>query len=353
MVLSKSRSRQRIYVGLLLLIVGSNLFIYRVPDIPAPSEAKGLVFGSIIDLAVIAPLLILAMTRRKGFTAKRFITYAVLGLIVSRLIVPAAYFEPFRFIPYIAIGVEGLLVLAELWLLFLFVKHLPKIVKEIKQEQAGGLFSFPAKVKERVANHPLVAVLAAELLMFYYAFASWKRRPSIEEHQFTLHRNTSLIAFYVMLLHAIVIETIGIHWWLHEKSIALSIVLLVLNVYSVLFFLADIQAVRLNPLEVGERHLRVSLGLGKRMEIPYDAIERVEWGAEAAACKLKDRSVIDFIAKDFEEATPQAVIYLRQPMPATLIMGFEKDYETVALRVDEPERFRELLETQLNKSSTA
>src|SRR5690606_14481244 len=144
-----------------------------------------------------------------------------------------------------------------------------------------------------------------------------KRRPSIEEHQFTLHRNTSLIAFYVMLLHAIVIETIGIHWWLHEKSIALSIVLLVLNVYSVLFFLADIQAVRLNPLEVGERHLRVSLGLGKRMEIPYDAIERVEWGAEAAACKLKDRSVIDFIAKDFEEATPQAVIYLRQLMPAT------------------------------------
>jgi len=80
----------------------------------------------------------------------------------------------------------------------------------------------------------------------------------------------------MMMIHAIVIETIGIHWWLHEKSMVLSILLLILNVYSVLFFIADIQAVRLNPIYATNDALYLSLGLMKRTTIRFANIEKIE-----------------------------------------------------------------------------
>ena len=78
-----------------------------------------------------------------------------------------------------------------------------------------------------------------------------------------------------MIIHGIAIETIGIHWWLHEKSIILSVVLLVLNIYSVIFFLADMQAIRLNPVYVTNDTLYLSLGLMKRTEIRFDHIAEI------------------------------------------------------------------------------
>ena len=147
-----------------------------------------------------------------------------------------------------------------------------------------------------------------------------------------------------MLIHAIIIETIGIHWWLHEKSMILSLVLLILNIYSVIYFIADIQAVRLNPLTLEKDRLRISLGLGKRMEIPYNSIERIAWGEEAETYNLKTSGLIDFIARDLEATVPQCIIHFKYPLKATLFLGMEKEFNVAAIRVDESEKFRTALE---------
>ena len=120
--------------------------------------------------------------------------------------------------------------------------------------------AFVTLVEKQIGRHPLIKIISAETVMFYYAFASWKKRPIEAENRFSLHTKKSFIAFYIMMIHAIVIETIGIHWWLHDKSLILSIVLLILNIYSVIFFIGDIQAVRFNPLVVDEKQIRVRLG---------------------------------------------------------------------------------------------
>ncbi|MDW0116442.1 beta-carotene 15,15'-monooxygenase [Sporosarcina thermotolerans] len=346
MVLNRFRSKQVLFAGLLLFVLVSNYFVYRLPAIPMPENARAVVIGSLVDLAIVAPLLMLSLTRKKGFSLKRFITFMVMGLIAARFIIPINYFEPFKFVPYAAIGVEGLIVLAELGLIFLLIKHLPRIIKEIKEHQVSSLFAFPALVKEKVSSHPLISIVAAESLMFYYAFASWKRKPPVGEIMFSLHQKTSLLAFYIMLIHAIVIETIGIHWWLHGKSAILSIVLLILNIYTVIYFIADIQAVRLNPLKMNENHMQVSLGLGKRMEIPYDAIGKIDWGLDAEHYNLKSKGLIEFMARDFEEVKPHCIIHFSRPLKATLFLGMEKEFTATTLRVDEPERFRHILENK-------
>ncbi|MFS0690827.1 beta-carotene 15,15'-monooxygenase [Sporosarcina sp. 179-K 8C2 HS] len=342
MVLTRQRSKQSILAVLLLLVLVSNYLAYRLPAIPLPADPRGVVIGSMLDLAIVAPLLILAMTRKKGFTLKRFFTFMVIGLVAARFVIPGEYFEPFKFIPYVAIGFEGFLLLAEIGLLFLLAKHLPTIMKEVRSTNSG-----PALVKNKVSTHPFVSIITAESLMFYYAFASWKRKPSAGETMFTLHQKTSMIAFYVMLIHAIVIETIGIHWWLHGKSMILSIVLLILNIYSVIYVIADIQTVRLNPLAMKENRMHISLGLGKRMEIPYDAIEQIEWGDGAERYPLKAVGLIEFIAKDMEESKPNCILHFKEPLKATLFMGVEREFRSAAIRLDEPERFRHALEKKL------
>lgn len=347
MVLTRQSSKQSLFAALLLLVLVSNYLVYRLPAIPLPDASGAVVLGSLLDLAIVAPLLILAMTRKKGFTMKRFFAFMVLGLVAARFIIPNEFFAPFKFVPYVAIGFEGLLLLAEISLLFLLAMHLPKIIKEVKAADSEALFAFPALVKEKVSEHPLIKLITAESLMFYYSIASWKKKPPVGENSFTLHKKTGMLAFNIMLIHAIVIETIGIHWWLHGKSLILSIVLLVLNVYSVLYFIADIQIVRLNPLAMKDDRMQISLGIGKRMEIPYDAIKRIEWFEEAERYNLKEAGLIGFIAKDMEEAKPNCVLHFRRPLQATLLMGMEKEFNKAAIRLDEPERFRHALEKKL------
>src|SRR5699024_4557065 len=158
---------------------------------------------------------------------------------------------------------------------------MPRILSDVKQEVNGPLFVFSDSAEKNVRKHPLIRVVCSEMVMFYYAFASWKKRPAQENNRFTLHRKTSLIPLQVMLIHAILFETIAIHWWLHDVSMILSIVLLVLNIYSVLFIIGDIQATRLNPITVEDKQIRISIGLGKRMLIPLDAIQHIAWGKDA------------------------------------------------------------------------
>ncbi|CAM3137675.1 beta-carotene 15,15'-monooxygenase [Filibacter tadaridae] len=349
MVITRPKSKQWLFGLLLLLVLVSNFLVYRLSIIPMPADSKGVVIGSLIDFFIVAPLLIIAMTRNKGFSVKRFITFMVLGIVAARFVIPAAYFKPFAFIPYAAIGFEGILLVAEIGLIVLLLKHVPTIAREIKEGNTSVLFAFPEKVKDRVSAQPVITLIAAEALMFYYAFASWKQQPSIQEKAFSLHQKTSLIAFNIMLIHAIVIETLGFHWWLHDKSIILSIVLLILNIYSVIYVIADIQTVRLNPLTVEDDRIRVSLGLGKRMEIPFDAITRIDWGEKAASTNIKEEGIIDFIARDFEELKPQCVIHFDQPQQATLFLGMKKEFHAAAIRVDELERFRLTVEQKVGE----
>src|SRR5699024_1276344 len=115
----------------------------------------------------------------------------------------------------------------------------------------------------------------------------------------------------------------------------LSIVLLVLNIYSVLFFIGDIQATRLNPITVEDKQIRISIGLGKRMLIPLDAIQHIAWGKDAEGVNLKDKDMLEFIALNIEEGKPHCVMTFKSPLKATLFMGIKRSYSKVAIRADE------------------
>lgn len=345
-MLFKKRTLHMIWPILLFILLVSNFALYRssfgINILPA--NTNPVVTGSLIDLTIVAPVLFLAWRRKLNW--KYFLSLMAGGLILARFIIPMQYLAPFKTLTLVGFAMEGAIVLLEILLLLTLFKYLPQIIQTVKKSSLPQLFSFSNAVDQKVKKHPIIQVICSEMLMFYYAVCLWKREPVYKENTFTLHRKSSYIAFQVMIIHAIVVETLGIHWWLHEKSLVLSLVLLVINLYSIVLFLGDIQAVRFNPLQIEADRMYVSLGLMKRMEIRWEDIEEIIEDRSMLERRLQ-KDTIEFVTRDLEKVYPDVIIKFKYPVEATLLMGMKKKYEQVAIRVDEPERFKETLRSRL------
>ncbi|MRG85909.1 beta-carotene 15,15'-monooxygenase [Salinibacillus xinjiangensis] len=347
MVLKKTLYRNSILI-LLFLVLGSNIALYHT-TLGAhilPEDPSGVVIGSMIDIAVISPLLFMAWKR--NWSLKSMVISIAAGLVLVRLLIPMDYLAPFEVITWFGFAVEGILVLFEVLVIASLVKYLPNIVRSVKLSTIPVVFSFPNAVEQQVKSSSIIKVISSDLLMFYYAFASWRKQPRQGDRLFTIHQKTSFIAFQIMMIHAIVIETIGIHWWLHEKSMILSLILLVLNIYSVIFFIANIQSVRLNPIQTTETGIYLSLGLMKRMEIKWSDIQEVIDNPGQLEQK-SPKNTIEFMAVDLEKVQPDVILRLKRPKKATLMMGISKEFDRVSVRVDDPNRFKRTIKDHLNE----
>ncbi|MGE7690034.1 beta-carotene 15,15'-monooxygenase [Lysinibacillus sp. NPDC097214] len=333
------KKKQNIWLAFLLVVLASNYTLYNtgLGASILPLETNGVVMGSLIDLVLIIPALFLLYKRK--FSIKQAVLLAAAGCIAARFIIPIEHLQPFVAVTWAGFAIEGTLILLEILLVATLVRYMPRILADVRSTTLPDLFSFPKAVENHAPKHLIIQMLCTDFLVFYYALASWKRK---EHSGLTLHKNSSYIAFIIMLIHGIAIETIGIHWWLHEKSLVLSILLLILNVYSVLFFVADMQAIRLNPVHVTSDKLYLSLGLMKRAEIRFDQIEELIEDKEQLEGKLA-KDTIDFIARDFEAAYPQFILKMKEPVEVTFMLGLKKRYNNVAIKADQVQEFRKML----------
>ena len=325
----------------LLMLVGiftGNFLLYQTSFglTIMPEETQYVVLGSLLDLVILAPLF--TMLYLNKFTLKTTIALSALGCVLLRFLIPSSLLEPFETITWIGILAEGSLVLLELLLIVAFVRYMPKITADVKKSPLPVVFSFSQAVDRYVRTHPIIQVVCSESLMFYYAFASWKKAP---RSGITLYKKSSYIALQIMMIHAIVIETIGIHYWLHDKAPILSIILLLLNIYSVIFFLADIQALRLNPIHSDKDAVYLSLGLMKRAQIDCSNVESIIEDASFLEQKLS-KDTIDFAVRDFEKVYPDFILKMKTPQKVVLFMGIEKEYNFVAIKSDSPSELKEL-----------
>ena len=122
----------------------------------------------------------------------------------------------------------------------------------------------------------------------------------------------------------------------------LSIILLLFNVYSVVFFVADMQAIRLNSVYVTHDKLYLSLGLMKRVEVCFADIDEVIEDKEVLEGKLS-KDTIDFVARDFGEAHPQFILNMKEPIDVTFMFGIKKQFKKVAIKADQVQEFRQML----------
>lgn len=338
----------KIWLILLFLVLTSNFVLYNTSFGVSilPDEPRGVVIGSLFDLIFISPLLY--MLYKKKFDVKLAIALIATGCIIARFFIPKPFLQPFIAVTWVGIAVEAAIVLFEILLIITFVRYLPKIVRKVKESELPILFSFPNAVDLYVKNNPIIHVICSELLIYYYALCSWKKK---RKDGITLHQNSSYIAFQVMLIHAIVVETLGVHFWLHDKSLILSILLLLLNIYGIIFILGDIQAVRLNPIYFDDKAMYISFGLMKRAKIRFDDIEQVIENPQVPEKRSKD--TIQFMPVDLTTPDPHLLLIMKKPIPAILFMGMKKEYTKVEIHSDSPNELKEAIINGIAKNKNA
>ncbi|QPC45626.1 beta-carotene 15,15'-monooxygenase [Mangrovibacillus cuniculi] len=334
------KEKRNIWLLLLGLVLSSNLMLYYTTfgQSIVIEGSQAVVLGSLLDLVIVAPLLWMAY--KKQFTWKQAILLGAGGLIAARFLIPIQHLEPFVAFTWVGFAIEGTIIALELFLVISLVLYLPKITSEVKKSPTPTVFAFPQSVDRYVNKNPIVHIICTEMLMLYYAFGSWNKQP---RQGITMYKNSNYLATQMMIIHAIVLESVGFHWFLHKESAVLSIVLLVLNAYTVFFFLGDIQAMRLNPTYVEDGTLYLSMGLMKRVKIPLTSVVRVVENAEEMKI-LRKKGTVEFMASDMNTPEPDFIILLSQPVKVKYYLGFSKKYQQIAVRCDDPKGMRELLE---------
>ncbi|MDG4656326.1 hypothetical protein P6P90_03175 [Ectobacillus antri] len=338
------------FAAFTVLIVSSNILVYQLEALQPVTPAVAV--GSLLDFIVVIPLLTYFFVIRKRYSLKYIPLVAIVGYGIAHLIIPAHHLTSYSFLRYILFAGEGAFLLVELYILYKIITKIPRVIRSFKSQT--NTLTFEQRLESSSAAHlkssRILDVYYAELAMVYYSLFSWRKAVSPAPLQFTYHQKTSMIALYVMLIHAMVIETVGLHFILHSISPVLSIVTLVLNVYTVLFFLAHIQATRLCPFTITQHTLHLQVGLTKRLTVPLSEIKQiVRYDGPERLSKQEEKTVFDGLAPDFIREKPAFEIEFYTPQQAKLMYGFTKAITKAHIRPDDPEAFYTALTKKLKE----
>ncbi|MGM0776235.1 MAG: hypothetical protein ACQEXE_06510 [Bacillota bacterium] len=327
---------------LLSMILFSNYFLYRTTLFgPVPDGAA---VGSLFDLLVVVPLLAYFLILRKRYSLKYLGAVIFAGYGAAYFIIPASQFSQFAFLPYIIVFFEALFIGLELFIAYKILTKLPVLLKEYRRLNGiNSLFLFNVKraAETHLPNNRLGTVFMTEFAMFNYALFSWKKKPSIKHgDSFTYHQKTSVNAVYIMLIHAIAIESIGLHYWLHSWNAIVAYIILIANIYGIIYFLAEINATRLTPFVLNDSHLLLQSGFSKCMYLPLEDVKEINYydGPEKFS-RQEMNDIFDARLPDLIQEKPMFEIILKEPAVYELMYGMKRKASRIVLNVDEPERF--------------
>lgn len=342
-----TKKRLVIWFAITSLIILSNILVYALPIMsPLPNRVA---LGSLFDFIITIPIVTYIIIIRKRFSLKYIFPVILAGYVVAKFIIPDPYFESYPFITYLLVAGEVAFLCLELYLFYKIARKLPAIIRSYKKYRNAYLsFSYAIEkaVYHSVSKSAGVNVLLSECKLFYYALFSWRKKERTGSDVFTYHKKTGAIAFYIMLIHATLIESIGFHYFLHQWNPVVAWVLLILNIYAVIFFLAEIQAIRLCPYVVTDKELILQVGLTKQLIVPFCNIESIHHNKGVLPSKIEQKQIFDATVNGIIKEPAKLEIILVQPMQATMFYGFQKTVTRVHVNVDDERAF---YDTVMNK----
>ncbi|EKN66502.1 hypothetical protein BABA_15372 [Neobacillus bataviensis LMG 21833] len=345
-----------LWFGLLFtLVIGSNVLVYQAEWAgPLPS---GMALGSLFDFMITIPVLVYLFIIRKRYSLKYVLPVMIAGYGAAILIIPQGYLSGYSFVKYILFAGEGAFFLFELYVILKLLAKIPAIIKSYRRnatvvaaenptfqhrmEQAWNQHMKPSRMRD---------IFFSEMTMYYYSLFSWRQKPLSGERNFTYHKKTCAIALYIMLIHALVLESVGFHFLLHSWNPTVAIIALALNSYTLLFFIAEIQAIRLCPMIITDRHLYLQVGIMRRVAVPLEEIKSIHYydGPEKLT-KEESRDVFDATVADFMKEKPTFEVEFVQPVEARFLYGLKRKVRKAHLSLDDPQRFYHVLSEKISE----
>lgn len=184
-------------------------------------------------------------------------------------------------------------------------------------------------------NPRIIADMATEASIFFYAFASWGRKPFVPEgaRGFSYHRRNASVATLYTVFFASLVELVAVHLLLRTVAPRADIALLVVSAFGAIWILGFVRSVQLLPILVTDDSLQVRMGLIWRLDIPRTAIESIDFGRVNAPPKRTPGYLRAALGE------PNVLVTLRAPLRAHGSYGIVRDVTRVGLVIDDLKEF--------------
>lgn len=313
-------------LGVSYLVTHSRLFM-RNPGI--------LSFGLTFDLTISIPILYYFLLARKGKLPKALlIPICILSLVAASLILPRAYH---RFLDLIKIAIFPL----ETFMISYLVFKISRIRKEYKRLKPKGGPGFSVTLKEclvkTIGQGKIPGLLAMEISIFYYGLLAWKRPKQTGEYTFTAHKKSGYGSIVGGLAFVSLAEVLAFHVLFLQISSIAAWIILALNLYGILFIMADFNATRREPTYFEDEKLYINAGIRWRAVVPVKDIKSVELSKET----LKGKQILKTMTM---LSGPNLALVLQKTHQADGPYGIRKKFDKVLLNLDEPQRFKQFFE---------
>lgn len=327
----------RIYLGSLLLlsILGFLIFLSNSSYIEVPNTK--LANAIVLDFVLTIPILYYLIIRKTKIPKITVITCAVVCIILASYVIPIAHQSLLD-----SIKSFGLPIL-ELLLLGLVSFYGFKTYRSYQNNEAINT-DFYGILKEACAQvmpSPFSKLFATEIGVIYYSLVAWDSR-ALKNNEYSYHKRNGITSVVIVLLFVVAIEILAVHLVASKWSHTVAYVLSFFGIYSCLQVFAVIKSVSRRPYYINEdkETLELKYGMFAESIIGFDQIESIEYNRKSLP---EDKSIVQFSTLGILDSH-NVILHLKEKNVIDRIYGMKKEYNSLAIMVDEHEDFLQRME---------
>ncbi|RLL43823.1 hypothetical protein D8M04_13000 [Oceanobacillus piezotolerans] len=365
--MTTSFSINQVFIGriliFLMLILVPNLLIMQGGAAGPVNDVLGL--GTAIDLVVVLPIVLFFFGSRKRGSVLVLFFLMFLGLLLANWIIPSEANGYLSYFNYSIITLEALIIMVEVLIFAMILRKLPAFLNNFETEKNTHyhfLLSFTASIQRTFAFKNsklnkyllLLRVLATDIAAIYYSIFSWRRKAPVLEgasvRSFTFHKDGAYLGVFLMLVHAMLIEIIAIHFIVLQFSHVFAWIITAIDIYALLFIIADYQAIRLSPVIVDREGIRFQKGIRQYGFISFQDMEMICENTKTVKEVDQDKKGISLALHGLEKEQIPYVVKLNKSVEVYQFFGKRKMVDSLYFKMDDSRQFIECVEDGIAKS---
>ena len=309
------------FAGLAGLIFAVEIWISRVA-LPTAQDPEILTLAIAADFLLIVPALYYFLEVRGNGRPKS-------GLIPVTLLSAGA--ATWILAPALDLGISPTLpalFFVILATIFSIITPTLRFLKAQNEEEADLARAIQIQTRRWITHRATADALGSELAVLGYALTPARSRtPS---RGFTYHRKSAAAAFTWVVLLIIAAETIPMHLLIGRWSETAAWIFTSLGIYSGIWLLGDMRAMKRRPTRTDSEALRLRFGTRWSIDIPWQRIQAI---VPIRGGDIDGDQTLSLVPMG---AGANLELVLDEPMDAEGPYGLKKSCSRILLYVDEP-----------------
>ncbi|MEM6321089.1 MAG: hypothetical protein AAF960_25720 [Bacteroidota bacterium] len=330
---SQKNSMALVYGLPLLLVLGC----YSLVQLPVyQNNTDSLSLGITLDLVITLPLIYFFLIWKKDIPKITVASVFVLGLVAATYILPPNQQDLLSMIKLVAFPVVEAGVLTYVGFTLFKTYRAYQSEKQQTPDFLDALF----EATDKILPTKISRLFATEIAVVYYTFFGWSEKTT-KADEFTYHRTSGIQSVMYAIMGLAVVEIGVTHLLLERWNPTVALVASFVGVYSCLQMSALLRSMKQRFIKIlkEDKELILKYGFAGEARIPFSAIDRIEMTRRSlpAAQEMVQFSPLGLLD------THNLILFLNEPLEMYGFYGIKKTFRTLAIYVDEKERFCERL----------